>query len=183
MLETAYLLDEEEGRYAEAEPLFRQALVIRRHAFGAAHPLVAATLLDLAQFLVNRGTAAAAVAPAREGFAIMRRAYGPDHPVVAAFMARLASVLHHGGQLDEADSLFEQSLAMTRRLLGPDHMNVSGVEIDFAKLLIDQHRYAAAEVLLRDAIRIAGRFESGSAPVAKRLLDGLPHDRTRSSTK
>ncbi len=176
LLQTAYLLDEEEGRYAEAEPLLRQALVIRRNAFGAGHPLVAATLLDWAQFLVDRGTAKEGVAPAREGFAIMRRAYGPEHPVVAAFMARLAVVLHHAGQFDEADSLFRQSLGMTRRLLGPDHLNNSGIEIDYARLLIDRRQYARAAVLLRDAIRIGGRFEIGYQPVAKRLLDGLPAD-------
>jgi serine/threonine protein kinase len=173
MLQTAYLLDEEENRHTEAEPLFQQALVIRRRAFGPAHPLVAATLLDWAEFLVNRGSAADAVAPAREGFSITRRAYGPEHPVVAAFMARLASVLHHAGQLDEADSLFQQSLAMTRRLLGPDHVNNSGVEIDYARLLIDRGHYARAEPLLRDAIRIGKRFELDYQPVAKQLLDGL----------
>jgi serine/threonine-protein kinase len=176
MLETAYLLDEEEGRYAEAEPLFRQGLAIRRRAYGDAHPMVAATLLDLAEFLVHRGDTAAAPAPARDGFAIMRRAYGPEHPVVATFMARLAAVLHRAGRLAEADSLFRGSIAMDRRILGPDHVNVAGVEIDFARLLIERRHFAAAESVLHDAIRIGDRVGPARypAPIARKLLEQLP---------
>jgi tetratricopeptide (TPR) repeat protein len=176
MLETAYLLDEERGRYAEAEPLFRQALAIRRQAYGDGHPMVAATLLDLAEFLVHSGDTAAAVAPARAGYAMMRRTYGPEHPVVATFTARLAGVLHATGRLAEADSLFGRAIAMDRRILGPDHVNVAGVEIDYARLLIERHQYARAKSALQDALRIGSHAGPGRypVPVARKLLDELP---------
>lgn len=176
MLETAYLLDEEEGRYDEAEPLFRQALAIRRKFYGAGHPLVAATLLDLAEFLAHRGDTVAAAARARDGLALMRGAYGPEHPVVATSMARLASVLRRTGRLTEAESLFRASIAMDRRILGPDHVNVGGVEIDLARLLIERRQYAAAQSALRDAIRIGDRAGTDHfpAPIARKLLEQVP---------
>ena len=176
MLQTAYLLDEEEGRYAEAEPLFRQALAIRRQVFGDGHPLVAATLVDFAEFLSRRGDSVTAFAFAREGLSMMRRAYGAEHPVVAAFTARLAGVLHRTGRLAEAESLYRSSIAMNRRILGPDHRNVAGVEIDLARLLIQKRQYAPAESALRDAIRIGDRPGSNRYPVplARKLLDELP---------
>ena len=176
MLQTAYLLDEEEQRYDEAEPLYRQALAIRRQVYGDGHPLVGATLQDLAEFLSHRGDTAAAVVAAQDGFAIMRRAYGPEHPVVATFMARLATVLHRAGRFAEAETLFRTSIAMDQRILGPDHVNVGGVEVSFARLLIARHRFALADSILRDAIRIGelqgdGRFP---APAARDLLEQLP---------
>ena len=175
MLQTAYLLDEDEQRYAEAEPLFRQALAIRRQVYGDAHPLIGATLLDFAEFLSRRGDSTTAVASAREGLAIMRRAYGPEHPTVAAFVARLGGVLYRTGRLAEAESLYRASIAMNRRILGPDHVNVAGVEIDLARLLIQKRRYAPAESTLHDAIRIGDRTGSQHypGPMARKLLDSL----------
>ena len=181
MLETAYLLDEEENRYAEAEPLFRQALAIRRRAYGDGHPLVAAGLLDLADFLVHRGDVEAAVAPARESFAVMRRVYGPEHPEAVVFMARLGVVLHRSGRLAEAESLLRSSIVLDRRILGPNHPNVGGVEIDLARLLIDRHEYASADSFLLDAIRIGERGGPGHfpAPIARELLEQIPVNERR----
>jgi serine/threonine-protein kinase len=164
MLAIAYLLDEVHGRYAEAEPLYRHALDIRRRAFGDGHPMVAAALLDLAEFLSNRGDRAAAVAPARQGVEIVRRAYGREHPVVADFLGRLAAILYRAGDLDEAATLFQQSIAMERRLRGPDHENITGAEIGLARIRIDRREYASADSLLRDAVDIRKRANGPTHP-------------------
>src|SRR5262249_39609814 len=116
-----------------------------------------------------------AVIPARDGFATMRRAYGPEHPVVATFMARLAAILHHAGHFAEADSLFRASIAMDKRLLGSNHVNVGGAQIDYARLLIQRHQYAAADSVLRDAVRIGERAGPNPfpAPLARKLLQQM----------
>ncbi len=58
-----------EGKYAEAEPLHRQALVIRERIYGADHPEVAATLNDLA-FLYVAAFLSRPWAPGRGGAGI-----------------------------------------------------------------------------------------------------------------
>jgi serine/threonine protein kinase/tetratricopeptide (TPR) repeat protein len=167
ILQIAYLLDEDRARYADAEPLYRRALAIRRRAYGDGHPMVAAALLDLADFLSRRGDVADAVSPARQGFEIARRAYGAEHPVVANFMGRLAVILYRVRNLDEAETLFRQSIAMNRRIRSRDHENIAGLEMGLARLLIDRREYSPAETVLRDAIRIreqaAGPDHPGTA--------------------
>ena len=44
-----------QGRYAEAEPLFKRALVIREEALGLEHPDVAWSLNGLAKLYGNQG--------------------------------------------------------------------------------------------------------------------------------
>ena len=53
-----------QGRYAEAEPLFKRSLAIREKALGPVHPDVAATLENLA--LLDRLTNRTAEADALE---------------------------------------------------------------------------------------------------------------------
>lgn len=42
-----------QGKYGEAEPLFRRSLVMQERALGPEHPGVAATLNNLASLLVK----------------------------------------------------------------------------------------------------------------------------------
>ena len=56
------------------------------------------------------------------------------------------------------------------------HKNVGGVEIDFARLLIERREYAAADSVLRDAVRIGEHAGPNPfpAPLARKLLLELP---------
>src|SRR5262249_23616864 len=60
LVQIAYVLDEDRREYDRAEPFYRRALEIRRARFGDAHPMVAATLNDIAQYLSRRGDDSAA---------------------------------------------------------------------------------------------------------------------------
>jgi len=167
IVQIAYLLDDIRARYAEAEPLYRQALQIRRHAFGDGHPMVAATMLDLGELLSRRGDHIQAVHMGRQAVDIARRAYGAEHPVVASFTGRLAAIVFRGGGLAEGETLFRQAIAMDQRLLRPDHENIAGLEMGLAHLLITRRDYAGADSAVQDAIRIreraAGPEHPGSA--------------------
>jgi len=55
-----------EGKWAEAEALLREALVLHRAMFAADHPRVASTLASLTHVLVDEGKFAEAELPARE---------------------------------------------------------------------------------------------------------------------
>jgi len=175
----AYVLDEDEARYAEAEPLYRRALAIRRKAFGDAHPMVAQAIGDLSEFLLRRGDTAQGLALSQQRLVILRHAYGDDHPVIAAATARVANVFYEAHRFDAAEPLFREALAMTRRQRGKDHENVTGVEIGLARLLIDRGRFAPAQELLDDALRINEQVvRSDSAATARTLgVIGLLHSR------
>ena len=185
MLKVAYLLDEDRGRYTEAEPLYQRALQMRRRVYGEGSPMVAATLFDIAEFSSRRGDRVAAIDLARQGLGIARRAYGSQHPAVADFTAKLASILYKAGKLDEADTLFRQAIAIDRHLRGQDHVTIAGLEMGLARIGIERGDFQGAESLLRDAIRIREQASGANGPntaAAQGLLGMLfTHERRYAS--
>ena len=68
-----------QGRYQEAEPLFRKALEIRRAALGEAHADTAASYNNVAFNLNAQGRYAEAEPLYRKGLEIRRAALGEAH--------------------------------------------------------------------------------------------------------
>jgi serine/threonine-protein kinase len=172
LVQLAYLLDEDRRDYDRAGPLYERALEIRRARFGEAHPMVAATLSDIAGFLSRRGDDADAVAAARRALDVMRTAYGTEHPYVADYMGYLANTLRHAGRLDEAADLYRDAIAKDRRVRGTDHEDIAGLEIDLTRLFIQRHEVAEAERTILDAIRIRRRHGNAASP-ASAYAEGL----------
>src|SRR2546422_7420029 len=77
------LLYDSQGKYSEAEPLYRRSLAIREKALGPDHPHVAVSLNNLAAPYVTQGKYSEAEPLYRRSLAIYEKALGPDHPHVA----------------------------------------------------------------------------------------------------
>ena len=109
----------DQGRYAEAEPLYKRALAIREKALGPDHPDVAPCLNNLARLYTTR---AGTPRPSRSTSGRWRseKALGPDHPDVASSLANLA-ILRQQGRYAEAEPLYKRALAIYEKALGPDH--------------------------------------------------------------
>ena len=73
-----------QGRYADAEPLYKRALAIHEKALGPDHPDVATSLNNLAVLYQAQGRYADAEPLYKRSLAIREKALGPDHPDVAA---------------------------------------------------------------------------------------------------
>ncbi len=67
-----------QGRYAEAEPLYRRALAIVEKALGPEHPHVAANLNNLAGLYQAQGHYAEAEPLYQRSLAIYEKALGPE---------------------------------------------------------------------------------------------------------
>ena len=72
----------DQGRYAEAEPLYKRALAIGEKALGPDHPDVAQSLNNLASCTTHQGRYAEAEPLYKRALAIREKALGPDHPDV-----------------------------------------------------------------------------------------------------
>lgn len=70
----------EQGRYKEAEPLYQQALEIRRTELGDRHPSTATTLLNLAVLYHQTQRSAQALFFIKQALAIYIPILGHDHP-------------------------------------------------------------------------------------------------------
>ena len=73
-------LYEAQGRYAEAEPLYKRALAINEKALGPDHPDVAASLNNLANLYQAQGRYAEAEPLYKRALAIQEKALGPTTP-------------------------------------------------------------------------------------------------------
>ena len=90
------LLYDAQGRYAEAEPLYKRALAIREKALGPDHPDVAPSLNNLAALYDPQGQYAQAEPLYKRSQEIREKALGPNHPDVATSLNNLA-VLYEPG--------------------------------------------------------------------------------------
>ena len=65
-----------QGRYADAEPLYKRALAVREKTLGPDHPDVAQTLNNLALLYYNQGRYAEAEPLYKRALAIYEKALG-----------------------------------------------------------------------------------------------------------
>ena len=87
-----------QGKYAEAEPLYKRALAIVEKAFGQEHPNVATSLNNLGGVYVAQGKYAEADPLFKRALAIQENALGPEHPYVPVTLENYAKLLRHMGR-------------------------------------------------------------------------------------
>src|SRR6056297_2314581 len=113
-----------QGRYAEAEGLYREALEIDRATIGEGHPTYAIRLNNLAGVVKAQGRSSEAERLYREAVEITRATVGEGHPNYAIRLNNLAGVLVDQGKPEAARPLYEQALTIFRATLPPDHPHI-----------------------------------------------------------
>ena len=112
------VLYDEQGRYAEAEPLYKRALAIMEQVLGPEHPDVALNLNNLASLYRFQGKYAEAEPLYKRLLAITDKALGPEHPDVATSLERYAALLRQTGRTAEAYSFEVRANAIRANLRG-----------------------------------------------------------------
>ena len=87
-----------QGKYGEAEPLYRRALAIREKSLGSDHPQVATSLNNLAGLYHGQGKYDEAEPLFRRALAIREKSLGSDHPHVAISLNNLAELYRGQGK-------------------------------------------------------------------------------------
>lgn len=82
-----------QGKYAEAQPLFERALVIREGVRGEDHPNAITSRAWMADLYTKQGLLDKAYPLLEEVSCSLERALGPYHPNLAAALNNLASLL------------------------------------------------------------------------------------------
>ena len=91
-----------QGKYAEAEPLYKRSLAIWEKALGPQHLHVATSLNNLALLYKTQGKYAEAEPLYKRSLAIWERTLGPEHPNVAQSLENYAALLRNMNREDEA---------------------------------------------------------------------------------
>jgi CHAT domain-containing protein/tetratricopeptide (TPR) repeat protein len=162
----------EQGRYAEAEPLYGQSLKIKVEALGLDHPAVAKSVKNLAILYQDQGRYEEAEQLYKRALAIKEKALGSEHPDVAISLNDLASLYHEQGRYVEAEPLYGRSLKIKEEALGSEHATLAYSLNDMASFYCDQGRYTEADSLYIRALAIReGAFGEEHPIVAQSLND------------
>ena len=142
------------GKLAEAETVYRDALVAARAVFGPAHPQLTRTINNLAVVLRDEGDLAGAEPLMREALAMSRKLYGEEHPDIALQLSNLASLVGARGDDDAWVAMARQALDMRRKLFGPGHEQVAMSLTNLGEALEQKGDVPAARPLYEEALRI-----------------------------
>ena len=151
-LDNLAIILQSQGKYVEAESLFRETLAMRQDILGNQHPDVATNMNSLGSILELQGNYPEAEKMYREALAMRQDVLGNQHPAVATSLGSLANVLGRQGNYFEAEKMHRDALAMKRKLLGDEHPNVATSLHNLATVLILQGNYPEAEKVYREAL-------------------------------
>jgi len=168
-----------QGRYDEAEPLYRRALEISEKTLGAEHPDVATSLNNLAGLLQATGRYDGAEPLFHRALEIGEKTLGAEHPDVATSLNNLAFLLEATGQYEEAEPLFRRALEIGEKALGAKHPDVATSLNNLAALLEATGRYDEAEPLFRRAVEIHRTSLGEDHPNTKTIIANYETFKTR----
>jgi Flp pilus assembly protein TadD len=95
----------DEGKLDESESMFRQALAVAQHAWGADQTDTARIETNLGDLLAKRGKLAEAERLLREGLRSREKVLPPGHPDIFDSDAKLGGVLAQEGRFEAAEPL------------------------------------------------------------------------------
>jgi MFS family permease len=150
-----------QGRYADAEELFRAALRRAEEEFGPDAFPVADACNGLAVTYKYSGRFDDAEALYARALRILERQLGAEHPDVAAVHHNLGGLAHARGRFAEAEAPARRAVAIREAALGPDHVDVAADKAALASILDAIGRGDEAEQLLTDAL---AAFERALGP-------------------
>lgn len=119
------LYDNEGGRQAESEALYRRALALRLTLRAADHPDIFTSYSSLAGFLDEAGRYGEAAPLHEKALAVARQRWGEAHPYYADELSSQARALRDMGRAEEGLTLARAALALREKGLGPNHVDVA----------------------------------------------------------
>ena len=147
----------QQGRYDEAIPLAKRALLLYENELGPEHINMAAALDRLGWLHIAQGHFSQAEPFLMRGLAIRERVLSGDHPDMARSLHALAVLYDAQGEYARAQSLYERTLVLREKTLGPEHLKVADSLHGLAGVCWMQGRYSRAESLYQRALEIRKR--------------------------
>jgi CHAT domain-containing protein/Tfp pilus assembly protein PilF len=167
------LLYQAQGEYAQAEPLYRQALEIYKHALGERHPDYGTSLHNLASLYRAKGEYAQAEPLAQKALDLRKEVLGERHPDYGTSLNNLASLYLAQGEYAQAEPLYRQALEMSKHALGERHPAYAQSLNNLAAFYVAQGEYAKAEPLCRQALDIIKQALGEGHPLYAQSLHNL----------
>jgi non-specific serine/threonine protein kinase/serine/threonine-protein kinase len=143
-----------QGRYDEAEKMFREVLQLRREVSGNENRDTLGAMANLSATYQVQGRYAEAEALQRELLATRSRMFGPEHNDTIESMLLLANTLNSQHKEADAEKLLRDAYEIQKRKLGTDHPDTLMAMTNLAATLKDEKRYAESSTLYEEALPI-----------------------------
>ena len=147
-------LYQEEGRFEEAEVLYRRSLVSAETVLGAEHSGTVASLHYLSGLYREQGNYREARPLMERSLAIREVVLGPDHLETTDCMSYLAWLSDAEGKYEEAEALYSRVLAIREAALGPENISIASSLNNLATIYQKRAKYEQAATLYQRAIAI-----------------------------
>jgi len=151
LLDTMGVVYQSLGLFDSAEPLLKEALVLRRKKFGEINTEVAKSLNDLGELRRALGRYPEAEALHRRALTIREQMLGSKHVDVADSFNKLGLVYYNQGRYTEAEPFFKRALDIWREL-GDFHETTALSHL--ALVYRDEGKYDQAIPLFEHALAI-----------------------------
>jgi len=161
------------GQFTEAEPLFRNSLIICEQVLGPGSSGVCTCLTDLGLNCKAQGRYEEAEQFHRQALACWEKIFGPKSSDVATSLNNIAFVYKEIGKYVEAEALSKQSLAIREQVLGPEDLNVAYNFKLLGELYNIQGKYSEAETAFRRVLAIRERALGPDHPWVGESLQAL----------
>jgi CHAT domain-containing protein/tetratricopeptide (TPR) repeat protein len=148
------LADIDRGRYTDAEPVFRQALAVRRNTLGPDAPPVAQSLYNLGYLYRLEGRYDEAEPLLRHSLAIRETAPGPNDPIFAKNLNELGYLYQLQGRYADAEPMFRRALAIQETTLKPNDPAMADSLVNLGYLSRTTGHNSEAEQFYRRSISI-----------------------------
>jgi len=164
------LLMMRQGRLAESEKYYRQALHILEMILPAEHEALSIPLSGLGCVLDDLGKKVESERLHRRALANDLRAFGPDHPRLAIRNHNLGCLLQSMDRMAEARECFTKSLEIDRKALGTGSREVAGDLARIAELSTSLDDFQDAAKRIREAVQLLHGSESSEKDLCFKLF-------------
>jgi CHAT domain-containing protein len=163
----------EQGKFTEAEPLYRRALTLAEQAKGQDSIEAADVLDDLGQVAREEGRYGEAEPLLKQSLAIREQKLGAQDLEVASSLNNLGALYLVQGRYAEAEPLNRRALEIQEKALGPDHPQVATSLNNIAYDLRRLGRFAEAEPLAQRALALAEKTLGPDNPTTAGYANNL----------
>jgi tetratricopeptide (TPR) repeat protein len=143
-----------QGKYADAEKLFRSVIQVCSSALGPENPDTLDSRHRLIYVLTRQTKYAEAEGEARQVLKLREKILGPEHIDTIVSRTNLADSLVDQGKYAEAESLYREAIRLDTKVFGSEHPRTLADRVGLATTLSSAGENAQAEPLYRDIIQL-----------------------------
>jgi len=107
-----------QGRYGEAEPLYKRCLQLSEEVLGPKHPDTLTSINNLSELYRSQGRYGEAEPLYKQFLQLSKEVLGPKHPSTLISINNMATLYESKGKYREAELLYKRCLQLSEEILG-----------------------------------------------------------------